>query len=186
MPNWAYTKYYIRSADDSAEQIYNRMKRLQDMPQPLKPNGFGTAWLGNLVEDFGVDFNTVQCGGSWQDLTYDNGILSFSTETAWYRCTEVEDLLMERYPEIEIHFMCEEGGMAIYEKNSDEFFPEDYIIDIPDDDSYYCMEDEAITIISNFFGVDFNCIQDALTMVNELNSNDDDNQIYVHKFDLVD
>ena len=59
MPNWAFSKYYIRSVDDSAEQIYNRMKRLQDMPQPLKPNGFGTTWLGNLVEDLGVDFNTV-------------------------------------------------------------------------------------------------------------------------------
>ena len=30
------------------------MKSLQEMKEPLKPNGFGTTWLGNLVEDLGV------------------------------------------------------------------------------------------------------------------------------------
>ena len=118
MPNWCFSKYYIRSCDDSAEQLYNRMKRLQEMKEPLKPNGFGTTWLGNLVEDLGVDFNKVQCRGSWDELTFDNGILGFTTETAWYRCTEVEDLISERYPNIEIAFLCEEPGMCIYEKKT--------------------------------------------------------------------
>jgi hypothetical protein len=29
--------------------------------------------------------------------------------------------------------------MAIYEKNNNVFFPEDYIVDIEDDDTYYLM-----------------------------------------------
>ena len=69
------------------------MNRLAQMKEPLKPNGFGITWLGNLVEYLGVDFNNVQCRGSWDRLELDDDILSFTTETAWYRCTEVEDLI---------------------------------------------------------------------------------------------
>ena len=94
------------------------MKSLQEMKEPLKPNGFGTTWLGNLVEDLGVDFNKVQCRGSWDCLELDDDILSFTTETACYRCTEVEDLIKEKYPSIDIAFRCEAPGMAIYEKNN--------------------------------------------------------------------
>ena len=91
MPNWCSTRYVLCS-DDNQElfDLYERMKRLQEMKDPLKPNGFGTTWLGNLVEDLGVDFNTVQCRGSWDDLTMEGETLRFCTETAWYRCTEVE------------------------------------------------------------------------------------------------
>ena len=114
------------------------------MKEPLKPNGFGTTWLGNLVEDLGVVFNNVQCYGSWDCLELDDDILSFTTETAWYRCTEVEDLIKEKYPSIDIAFRYEEPGMAIYEKNKNVFFPEDYIVDIEGDDTYYLMGSEAL------------------------------------------
>ena len=185
MANWCFSKYYIRSCDDSAEQLYDRMKRLQEMKEPLKPNGFGTTWLGNLVEDLGVDFNKVQCRGSWDELTFDNGILSFTTETAWYRCTEVEDLISEKYPNIEIAFLCEEPGMGIYEKNSNEFFTEDYLIETDDGDSQYCSEEEALEFISDHFGVDFLTINDGLQAVREYNEDSDIPEIKVYRFDFI-
>ena len=126
MPNWCATRYACIGDENELQDLYDRMKRLQEMKEPLKPNGFGTAWLGNLVEDLGVDFNTVQCRGSWDDPTLENTVLRFSTETAWYRCTEVEDLIREKFPSIEIFFICEEPGMCIYEKNSNVYFDEDY------------------------------------------------------------
>ena len=85
MPNWCATRYACIGDENELQDLYDRMKRLQEMKEPLKPNGFGTAWLGNLVEDLGVDFNTVQCRGSWDDPTLENTVLRFSTETAWYR-----------------------------------------------------------------------------------------------------
>ena len=187
MPNWCSTRYVLCS-DDNQElmDLYERMKRLREMKEPLKPNGFGTTWLGNLVEDLGVDFNTVQCRGSWDGLSMDSEILSFWTETAWYRCTEVEDLIKEKYPSIEIYFKCEEPGMCIYEKNNDEFFPEDYLIDYAGGDVYYMSEEETLNELSEFFGIDFADIAEALILVEEHNENDDDDPIYVHKFELVD
>ena len=154
------------------------------MKEPLKPNGFGTTWLGNLVEDLGVDFNTVQCRGSWDGLYMDEEILCFTTETAWYRCTEVEDLIKEKYPSIDIAFKCEEPSMCIYEKNNNVFFPEDYIVDIEDDDTYYLMESEALQVLSDFFGIDFKDIDEAMVLVQE-NNDKDDGRVWVNKYEFI-
>ena len=134
-----------------------------------------------------MDFNTVQCRGSWDDLTMEGETLRFCTETAWYRCTEVEDLIREKYPSIEIFFLCEEPGMCIYEKNSDELFPDDYIIDYSGD-IYYMSEADALQELSDEFGIDFADIDEAMIIVEEHNNKDEtcEDQIYVHKFELVD
>ena len=158
------------------------------MKEPLKPNGFGTTWLGNLVEDLGVDFNNVKCRGSWDGLELDGGVLRFWTETAWYRCTEVEDLIKEKYPSIEIFFLCEEPGMCIYEKISDVYFDEEYIVDYFAGDRYYLSEAGTLNELSEVFGIDFADIDEAMILVAEHNGKEDndDNQIYVHKFELID
>ena len=188
MPNWSSTDYRIVGDTEELTDLYNRMKRLQEMQEPLKPNGFGTTWLGNLVEDLGVDFNKVQCRGNWDGLELNGEVLSFWTETAWYRCTEVEDLLREKFPSICIYFKCEEPGMGIYEKNDEQYFSEEYVIDYSAGDRWYLSEAEALTELSDEFGVDFADIDEALILVEEHNNKgeNDDDQIYVHKFELVD
>ena len=77
--------------------------------------------------------------------------------------------------------------MCIYEKNSDELFPDDYIIDYSGD-IYYMSEADALQELSDEFGIDFADIDEALILVEEYNNKDenDDDQIYVHKFELVD
>lgn len=185
MPNWCYTDIRCTGEPEEIQDLYNRMKRLQEMPAPLKPNGFGTTWLGNLVEDLGAEYGKVSCRGSWDGLYLDDDILSFTTETAWYRCTEVEDLIKEKYPSIDIAFRCEEPGMVIYEKNNNVFFPEDYIVDVEDDDTKYLMEDEALEFLSDFFGVDFKDMDEAMVLVEE-NNEKDDGRVWVNHYQLVD
>ena len=100
----------------------------------------------------------------------------------------MEDLIREKYPSIEIFFLCEEPGMCIYEKNSDELFPDDYIIDYSAGDIYYMSEAEALQELSDEFGIDFADIDEAMIIVEEHNNKDEtcEDQIYVHKFELVD
>ena len=184
MPNWCSTRYACAGDQNELQSLYERMNRLAQMKEPLKPNGFGTTWLGNLVEDLGVDFNKVQCRGSWDGLELDGGVLRFWTETAWYRCMEVEDLIKEKYPSMEIFFLCEEPGMCIYEKNNNVFFPEDYIVDIEDDDTYYLMESEALQVLSDFFGIDFKDIDEAMVLVQE-NNDKDDGRVWVNKYEFI-
>ncbi len=184
MPNWASVRYYLTSDNDEVVDLYNRMKRLQEMNAPLKPNGFGTTWLGNLVEDLGVEYGKVSCRGAWDGLDLNENVLSFSAECAWYRCTEVEDLIKEKYPSIHIAFCCEEPGMAIYEKNDNHFFPEDYMIDIEDDDTSYCSEQAALVLLSDFFGIDFQDMDEAMVLVRE-NNEQDEGRVWVNKYELV-
>lgn len=57
MPNWASCSYAVTGEMNEVQSLYDRMKRLQEMTEPLKSNGLGTTWLGNLVEDFGIEYH---------------------------------------------------------------------------------------------------------------------------------
>ena len=70
------------------------------------------------------------------------------------------------------------------EKNNNVFFPEDYIVDIEDDDTYYLMEDEALQVLSDFFGIDFKDMDEAMVLVQE-NNDKDDGRVWVNKYEFV-
>ena len=76
-------------------------------------------------------------------------------------------------------------GLTIYEKNSNVFFPEDYIVDIEDDDTYYLMESEALQTLADFFGIDFKDMDEAMILVRE-NNDKDDGRVWVNQYQLVD
>ena len=76
------------------------------------------------------------------------------------------------------------AGYGIYEKNNNVFFPEDYIVDIEDDDTYYLMESEALQTLSDFFGIDFKDMAEAMILVRE-NNDKDDGRVWVNKFEFV-
>ena len=75
-------------------------------------------------------------------------------------------------------------GLTIYEKNNNVFFPEDYIVDIEDDDTYYLMESEALQTLSDFFGIDFKDMDEAMILVQE-NNEKDDGRVWVNRSQLV-
>jgi hypothetical protein len=78
--------------------------------------------------------------------------------------------------------------MCIYEKNSDVYFDEEYILNYSGGDTFYLSEAEVLTELSDEFGVDFADIDEVLILVEEYNNKNEneDNQIYVHKYELVD
>ena len=76
------------------------------------------------------------------------------------------------------------AGYGIYEKNNNVFFPEDYIVDIEDDDTYYLMESEALRTLSDFFGIDFKYLDEAMILVRE-NNNKDDGRVWGNKYEFV-
>ena len=132
MPNWSFTNYAIIGDRKEVKSLYKKMKRLEEMPEPLLPNGFGTSWLGCLVKTLGADPQAVYCRGMWQNLEFsDEGRLTFDVEHAWSRPDEVEDLIRKKYPSLSIFFLEEELGMGIFQTNDacGEYFPETIILD---------------------------------------------------------
>ena len=41
MPNWAYTSYRIVGKKEEVQDLYSKIQQLQNMEEPLEPNGFG-------------------------------------------------------------------------------------------------------------------------------------------------
>ena len=83
MPNWCSTAYAIEGDAKEVKSLYDLMNELQKQKKPSVPNGFGTAWLGCLVDALGENWKNVFCRGSWYDLEFDGRVLTFNTETAW-------------------------------------------------------------------------------------------------------
>lgn len=188
MPNWCFTDYALTGDTEEIKSLHDRMERLQNMAEPLKPNGYGTKWLGCLVVDLGEDDEKVSCRGSWDNLSLENDVLRFTTETAWAQCSEVEDLIRKKYPSVSVFFCSEESGMGIYVKNSDFFFSDDFIITCGENDTEYCSEEGLINIVSDFLNIDIDSIDQCIQLIdhhNSINEEDYENRISLHEFTLV-
>lgn len=118
------------------------MKDLQERKEPSVENGFGTSWLGCLVDALGKDWEKVSCRGDWANLEIENETLRFTTETAWAPCNETLDLVCEKFPSLCYYYQTEEPGMGIYETNDSEgkYFTDKYMVDLCTDKSEYLCE----------------------------------------------
>ena len=56
MPNWCSTAYAIEGNAKELKKLYDLMNGLQERKEPSVPNGFGTAWLGCLVDALGENW----------------------------------------------------------------------------------------------------------------------------------
>ena len=53
MPNICTTNYVIEGKKEELDALYQKMKELQEMEQPLVENNLGPTWLGCLVKALG-------------------------------------------------------------------------------------------------------------------------------------
>ena len=108
------------------------MKDLEKRQKPSVQNGFGTTWLGCLVEALGESWEKIYCRGTWDNLKFNGEVLTFNTETAWSPCNEMFDMVCEKYPTLRYFYQSEEPGMCEYWTNDDEgkYFPDRYYVDV--------------------------------------------------------
>lgn len=174
MPNWCYTNYALTGDRKEIKNLYGKMKRLENRKTPLVPNGFGTSWLGCLVKRLGANPNTVWCRGDWMDLelSKDGKTLLFNTETAWGKATEVEVLIRQTYPSIEVFYLEEELGMGIFQTNDKDckWFKETVIIDDEAEGSEYYTEKEALEKISKLKGTEISTWAEAVNFIEHYNA----------------
>lgn len=104
MPNWCSTAYAIEGDAQEIKKLYELMKNLQERKEPSVENGFGTSWLGCLVDALGEDWNKVSCRGDWANLEIEDETLRFTTETAWGPCNETLDLVCEKFPSLRYYY----------------------------------------------------------------------------------
>lgn len=193
MPNWCTTSYVISGPKNDVRSLYDRMKRLQNRKESLLPNGFGKTWLGNLVSRLGVDWHTVDCRGDWSNLRMKGGDLHFDTQTAWSRCEDVETVIRDKYPDLEITFLSEELGNGIFETNdaTGEIFPDRVIIDTEDEGTEYYTCAEALQVLCDKLNLDPETTswEQAMKLCEEYNdlrdTAENEARIWVHEVELV-
>ena len=171
MPNWAYTSYRIVGKTEEVNDLYSKIQQLQNMEEPLEPNGFGNLWLGCLLTILGGDWEKVYCRGKIIDFSLDDGVLSINTETAWSEMQEVRQFIQQNYPSLEIFYYEEEPGWGIYQTNDHDkrFFSFRYILDDLEGDGpeYYDDTDSLLKAASEIFGKELKTMADLEEIVNE-------------------
>lgn len=117
MPNWCISSYVIEGDKKEVKKLYGIMHCLEKRKIPAVKNGFGTAWLGCLVNALGVDWKKVYCRGDWSNLKMERDTLKFTTETAWGPCNEVFDLIRQTFPSLSYYYLSEEPCMGVFQTN---------------------------------------------------------------------
>ena len=133
MPNWSFNTYKCVGDIKEILDLNNKLMELDNMKEPLEPNGFGNLWLGCLVKILGGDAEKVYCRGDITEFSYneEDDVLTIDTQTAWNEMEEVRFFLKKVYPSLEIYYYEEEPGCEIYQTNDRHgyFFPQRYILD---------------------------------------------------------
>jgi len=148
MPNWCFAGVRVSGPKEKVRKLFNMMKNLEEMEEPLVENGFGSSWYGNLVTILGGDWNEIYCRGSWSDLRLiEDDVLAWNDETAWSPMAEVFELIEKAIPGLKVWYIAEEEGMEIYITNDREcrYFPDRYILQTPEDREYYESLDQLLS-----------------------------------------
>lgn len=81
MPNWCYTDITITGEKKDIKLLHDELEKATS--RNYINNGFGTSWLGNVVEYMGHSYEDVLCRGIIDDMQLSDGRLDIFIETAW-------------------------------------------------------------------------------------------------------
>lgn len=193
MPNWCSTSYVIEGDAKEVKNLYELMADLQERKEPSVPNGFGTTWLGCLVNALGGDWKEIRCRGEWSDLEMDDGILIFTTETAWGPCDETFMLVCRKFPTLRYFYQSEEPGMAEYWTNDTEskYFTDKYIADLctPDDKwykEYFSKKEDMFKWFKEISGHNVKSVEEILAVTEKWDSQNPDAFCNIYEFSVSD
>ena len=177
MPNWCITNYVIEGEKKELDTLHQTMKRLEEIPEPLVENGFGSSWLGCLVKELGEDPEIVYCRGSWYDMERDDETIRVNFETAWSPSYDVIQLLKREYPSLRFYYRAMEPGCQLFQKNDEEgkYFPENIWVDYNGDDIFAIDEQEALQRLKAEYGLPerFTSLNEAEEYYDEAEDEDD-------------
>lgn len=191
MPNWCSTAYAIEGNAKELNNLYELMKNLQEQKEPSVSNGFGTAWLGCLVDALGENWEKVYCRGSWYNLQFSGEVLTFNTETAWSPCNEMFDMVCEKYPTMRYFYQSEEPGMGLYCTNDEEgkYFPDKFYVDVfISEEEYYteCFSDlqSVYDWLEEICDVQVRSYQDINAIVKQWQEENEDAYCHIHEYEI--
>jgi hypothetical protein len=177
---------------EELEKLYAIMTELEWAVAPTIENGFGTTWLGCLVNALGEDWQQVKCRGEWNSLTRHKDTITFCAECAWVPCTEVFELIERKFPTLKVYYIAEEDGCLLYETNDAEglYYPERYYVNLCAEqdeyrNEYFVTLEDALSWIRQMMKRPVNSEADVEQLNKELEETSEDAFCYLHKVEVV-
>jgi len=179
MPNWCDTKFVFYGNKNEILEFYNRLKRILDSPNHIS-NKFKKSWLGNILMDYGFDWENAPCRGNVDDIADDvtvegnEACFSLNTTSAWSPLTEMWDLILKKeYPSVKYVYLAIEPGAGIFinTDTSGKYLPEKHLLDLilPNDEDgedidvyeFYDSPEELLEDLEKYTGKKFKDIDKA-------------------------
>lgn len=188
MPNWCDTTYKCVGDKKEIEALKKVLDANNKRKTPRIMNGFGTMWIGNIIDQLGFNWEEYRCRGEITDYSLDNDVLTIYQCTAWCEAEGFREVIEKKFPSICVYHKEEEPGMDIFCHNdsSGRFFPENYLLDGCEVYEYFETLDEAAEFVENIVGHDvpaeYGAITDALEAYVEAHGEDDDLFFSFHEF----
>lgn len=163
MPNWCDTTYKCVGDPKQLRLLYDAIKKNAKRKIPRVKNGFGTLWLGCIIDQLGGDWETYRCRGEITDFNLeDDGILVINQNTAWCEQEGFRQFIEKKFPGITVYYQEQESGCEVFFTNSFEYFPEKFLLDSYEDWIYFENIEEASEYVSGIVGYTFEANVDAI------------------------
>ena len=191
MPNWCDTTYKCVGDPKEVRSLYKTIKANDKRKTSRVKNGFGTLWLGNIVDSLGEDWEKLRCRGEITSYQLDGNVLTIYQNTAWCEQEGFRQCIERKVPSIKVYYREEEPGCDVFYTNDVDriYFPERYLLDNYDEPLYYKTIEEAAESVSEIVGHDVaptvEAIEEALNNYEE--EHEDEDVFYsFHEFLITD
>ncbi|MBQ5461844.1 MAG: hypothetical protein IIT55_08400, partial [Bacteroidaceae bacterium] len=154
-------------------------------------NGFGTLWIGNIIDALGEDWEKLRCRGEIIGYHIKNNLLTIYQSTAWCEQEGFRECIEKKFPSIKVYYREEEPGCDVYYTNDAyrNYFPERYLLNNNDEPLYFNTIEEAAEYVSGIVNqkveANMTAIEKALDNFEEENE-DDDVYFSFHQIQVVD
>ncbi len=159
MPNWCSTTIEITHKDEGAvKELFDLINEWTS--RNYMNNGFGEAWLGNIVGFSGIDEPrddgdfSIKCRGVLTDIDYMGNKLLIYADTAWEPMLKMWVLIIYKYLQgAELLYTAQEPGCGLLATNN----PSDinsYVLLSPQYDKWFIPKSDAVELMQKALGTD--------------------------------
>ena len=191
MPNWCDTTYKCVGDPKEVRSLYKTIKANDKRKTSRVKNGYGTLWLGNIVDALGEDWEKLRCRGEITSYQLDDNVLTIYQNTAWCEQEGFRQCIERKFPSIKVYYREEEPGCDVFYTNDADriYFPERYFLDNYDEPLYFNTIEEAADSVSEIVGHEVaptvEAIEEALNDYEE--EHEDEDVFYsFHEFLITD
>lgn len=152
MPNWCSTIYHVVGDKKEVQALKKVLDANYRRKTPRIPNGFGTMWIGNIIDALGYDWTKYPCRGEIGEWQMSDDVLVIYQLTAWHEQEGFREVIQKKFPNLIVYFQDQDLFGGYCATNSFDEFPDRYVFLNNDGEYYFQTIEEAAKFVSDIVG----------------------------------